>query len=274
MSANLAAANKKFTAWKKKLFAEHEEISAEADKLADGIIDCRTASAEQIWEKLWDKPLHTNQDGHHALEQTILFAANVPKGVWKEENLAGDYFVEQIPAAERPMVPDRNGILRRQSGRLNNSFRNPGAVVTRLLEGGIAYQRSNAIFNAGRHLRAMSLRGTDYPFSYLHDLPLADAVQRLQEGLGYGWGHITILHFLTDLGLACKPDRHVIRTMAALGLFTCRTNNATINEALEINRLARQLLPLAYGGSTSRRDLRHMDKVLMEISNRGLLGEN
>jgi len=249
-------------------------ILAKADELADSIIDCRTASPQEIWETLWDKPLHTNQDGDRALKRTKWFADNVPPDVWRAENLSGDYFVEQIPTAERPMVPDKNGTLRPLNWKLNESYRTPGEMIKRLQsEGGIAYHLSNAIFSAGRHLRSVAASDGVYPFKYLHDLPLADAVDHLGKVLGDGWGHITTMHFLTDLGLACKPDMHLVRTVDAIGLFPCKAKNVNRSEALEINRRVRELLPLVSNGSATRRDLRHLDKVLMEISNSEILEE-
>lgn len=85
--------------------------------------------------------------------------------------------------------------------------------------------------------------------------------------LGAGWGHITVLHFLTDLGLACKPDLHLVRTVRHLGMSLDLRNAKVPNltDSIIINTRVRELLRLIDGEVRPAR-LRYLDKVLMDIS--------
>jgi hypothetical protein len=73
------------------------------------------------------------------------------------------------------------------------------------------------------------------------------------------------------LGLACKPDRHVVRTLEDLGLIPEQTNNATIRRAVEVVVVVRDLVR-ALDGTVVPGRRRYVDKILMEISACGLTG--
>lgn len=62
------------------------------------------------------------------------------------------------------------------------------------------------------------------------------SVPTIQRELGTGWGHITVLHFATDLGLACKPD--LVRTMGHVGMtIDLRDQRVpSLADAISINR--------------------------------------
>jgi hypothetical protein len=90
--------------------------------------------------------------------------------------------------------------------------------------------------------------------------------------MGAAWGHITVLHFLTDLGLACKPDLHLVRTVRHLELEggLRPDKNPSLRESIQINRAVRSLVE-EVDGSFSPARLRYTDKMLMEISKRRLI---
>ena len=56
----------------------------------------------------------------------------------------------------------------------------------------------------------------------------------LKQELGSGWGHVTVLHLMTDLGIAVKPDLHLVRATRAIGLHDCVSDQPTENQALVI----------------------------------------
>ena len=128
--------------------------------------------------------------------------------------------------------------------------------------------RLYSIQGAAADLRSRVERGLCPPFQDLSDLGLYDIVEMLKGDFGFGWGDATVLHALTDMGLAVKPDRQLQRAMAALGL-ECE-DPIKINQAVrkmrdEINRSKCLSAPAS---------LRYLDKVLMEISRQGIMGKS
>ena len=89
---------------------------------------------------------------------------------------------------------------------------------------------------------------------------------------GVGWGPITALHFLTDLGVACKPDVHMVRTVRHMDLFKglSEKGNPNKKETIQINQAVFDLVGEIYG-SVEPGNIRYVDKVMMEFSRMGLL---
>ena len=92
-------------------------------------------------------------------------------------------------------------------------------------------------------------------------------------------GRTTVMHALTDVGLSVKPDTNLARTVRTIELVSGLRERElpALKQAVEINRGVFELL----GGirSARRPDItdipnfpRYIDKMLMEISLRGLLG--
>ena len=94
----------------------------------------------------------------------------------------------------------------------------------------------------------------------------------VQREMGPGWGHITVLHFLTDLGLACKPDLHLVRTVRHLGIVPgphgprgakpIRRDNDKPSCSISGREALRFFNPAR---------LRYVDKTLMNIFMHGLI---
>ena len=80
-----------------------------------------------------------------------------------------------------------------------------------------------------------------------------------------GLGEITVLHALTDMGLAVKPDLHLTNTMRHFGL--------NPRDPLEINAHVGDLLCALRrsGRANIPKKIRYVDKVLMEISRQGII---
>lgn len=107
---------------------------------------------------------------------------------------------------------------------------------------------------------------SDRPFAHLPAEITADTIKSFQADFGYGWGHITVMHFLTDMGLCCKPDRHLLNTMKALDLYSKDPQKTpTLLQALEVYRLVKEIL-IQIEGDVTPRGLRELDKNLMDIS--------
>jgi hypothetical protein len=109
------------------------------------------------------------------------------------------------------------------------------------------------------------------PYADLGNKDPAELVSTVQREMGPGWGHTTVLHFLTDLGLACKPDLHLVRTVRHLGMSPDLTDREvpSLSDATMINRRVRSLVEKLYGSFNPAR-LRYVDKTLMNIFMHGL----
>lgn len=260
MTNSIKAAAVLFAQYAQELAKNYPASKIEADELASQVVDCRTASADEIWSVLWNKPLFANRHTDTGKEMARQAAPHM-LGVWRSENRFGPFSISRVSAQRRS----------NPTGKTTEDFRNTGVTIDKFKDDyGIAYQFSYAIICAGRYLRKLAAEGPA-PMAFLHGQKLEIIVPQLEKDLGFNWGHVAVLHFLTDLGLACKPDIHVVRCMDALGLFACSSDNPTHEESYAVNRIAKELLPYAYSGSTSPRDLRHLDKMLMEISRQKIL---
>jgi hypothetical protein len=137
----------------------------------------------------------------------------------------------------------------------------------------IAMHRLFAIQGAAGALRNRNKKSAA-PYADLVDYDPGDLVPMVQREMGSGWGHITVLHFLTDLGLACKPDLHLVRTVRHLGMaLDLRDRKVpSLADSMMINRRVRSLVE-SLDGSFDPARLRYVDKTLMDISMRGLIRE-
>lgn len=241
-------------------FREYESILAdrhpveiaEAKLLADSVIDPNASDADKVWSVLWGKPLFANTRVPVAESWCRALDPHMA-GAWK---LLGqsDHFL---------ITKTGRGIQR-------SSFAVTGQAAEAISQSGIALHRLYAIQGAAMATRQRAA-SSERPFEDLPNLELNVAVNLLREEFGAGWGPITILHFLTDLGLAVKPDLHLMRTMQHF--FGPMVRNGKIpnsSEAISVNR-AVQLLASELGMESSPTTTRYLDKVLMEISRQGLI---
>lgn len=96
--------------------------------------------------------------------------------------------------------------------------------------------------------------------------------KRFSSEVGTGWGAITVCHMLADLGLAPKPDRHVVASAVRMGLMESVSTDATdktisrldpITVVAPVIKLSEAVRPTA-NPQDPRSVLREVDKVLME----------
>jgi hypothetical protein len=218
-------------------------------------VDPRTATVEEAWRVIWDKPLFA-----HVLVEV------------------GEAWVAQVepfmPAAWETWGRDGGAVAIRRigTGKASSDFTVSGSGWEPLrLASRTAVHRLYAIQNAGQALRRRAGR-SPLPVRDFWNTPLDRLVPALSKEFGWGWGAVTVLHMLTDFGVACKPDIHVMRTLRALGLSRHVGEKVSPHEAIEIN-VAIRTLCLALGELTPR-SLRRLDLELMALSRDGVITAN
>lgn len=242
----------RFRELEERLRRKHPEKIEEAERLAKSIVDPRNANADQVWLVLGDKPLYTNARADVAKRIWVAQFQRECADAWCWDNSAWDRIVADPRARGLTFSVDRLRRIRGAATALRGwDRRHPEAPLRDLAD------RLADIDQGGER---------DKRVSRLEEILLG-----LRKELGAGWGPATILHALTDLGLACKPDRHVLRTLGHLGLISEQGDNPTIRRAAEVVVVVRDLVRALDGDVTPRR-LRYVDKILVEISARGLIG--
>ena len=243
-------------AWENAL--RHSSALADAERMRDSVVDPRTAGAESCWAIMWNKPLYAN-----------MYVAIAER---HEEALA-----PQMTGAWRFIGADPSRYLIRHQGKGNaaTSFTLEGTLAIGIrTDRKIALHRMFALQGAANLLRKLvDDAGAQAPFRALANLPLDRLISELRVELGRGWGPITVMHMLTDLGLAVKPDLHLVRAVHRLGLLTDIKENGVPSEkdAIRISTAVAKLADQFVGGSATPADLRYLDKVLMESSRQKLL---
>jgi hypothetical protein len=240
----------RFLELEQKLISDFPAVKRDAEILAEKIIDIRTANADVIWACAWNKPLFANTKVNIA-DKMIERLAPYMKSAWKfwgEEN--GTFYIAKTG---KGIVTEAFEIITPLAQEVREKTK-------------IATYRLFAIQGAARALRGRAQRSAA-PFADLVDAEPGLLIQTVRNEMGPGWGFVTVLHFLTSFGLACKPDVHLTHTVSKLGISVGIRNekSLTLAEAVMINRDVRCLVEKIYG--SFRRDrLRYVDKILMEIS--------
>jgi len=237
----------------------------EALRLRDGVLDPRVASTEECWLRIWNKPLFSNTKvniGHSYMEKLRPFMLEA----WRFVGVDPEKFI----------------ITHDGRGNRAENYSASGLVVSQIRKvSGIAAKRLLGIQGGGNFLRTMvRFNGESAPLApyaandfdaMLDQLPRLIAEFRIL--LGRGWGHITVMHMMTDFGLAVKPDLHLVRTVRHLRLVEGLRDVAVPNEreAILIVTAITRLVQAVYGPSADFANLRYADKVLMDASLEGLV---
>ena len=247
-----AAARRKFKELIDRIEADYPDIVREAENLAGQCVNSSTATAGACWRILWDKPLYR----WGKVENGDKWAAAVrqsckSKASWK-------------------IVADSSGyyaVARVGNGRSKKDFRADGRIARELSAKGVPPERLYSIIGSACFLSKRAAMDK----APLSDIACADAatIKKLSAELGYGWSHITVLHLLTDMGLACKPDLHLNATCKYLGLKIDTSRQPTLAVALTIVDFVKDLVRSRWGTDTGHW-LRYADKCLMEASRRNL----
>ena len=230
------------------LAEQHPKSINEARHLARKTVDPASASETKIWRILWDKPLFANARVKTAERWVDSIEAEMDDSweIWGKD-------------------PNVFNIDYSGSGNSRDCFKfQGGAALDFESRHTIPRHRLYAIQGAAKALRSRSRQGRP-PFADLPGESLSKIVRDLGDEFGWGWGDITVLHALTDMGLAVKPDLHLTNTMRHLDLDS--------RDPLEINEHVGKLLDaLEESGRTDiPNEVRYVDKVLMEISRQGII---
>lgn len=154
-----------------------------------------------IWEYAWNKPLYANTKVEIGKSWVEKLKPHM-RGAWHHWGGEGDSVC----------------ITKVGKGIRTEAFKAVSPLAQQIRdETGIAMYRLFAIQGAAEALRARAARSRT-PYADLVNVDPGVMVPAVQREMGPGWGLITALHFLTDLGLACKPDLNLVRTVRHLGL--------------------------------------------------------
>lgn len=242
-AATINSACGQFSEWVKRLpLNAIDEID---EVLSDLPIDPRRATADQAWRVIWDKPLFANtrvDTGSKWVEEL----SSCMDGAWK--NWGTEHFQ----------------ISKIGSGKSNHSFqisKNMSEILN--TKTSVATFRLFAIQNAAVYLRRLDEQSV-YPVAEFWTKPLDLLVPHLVNVLGWGWGATTVLHMLSDFGVAVKTDLHVMNSLRRLGIWLGSTNNITLNDALLVNATIRKMLDIM--GKVEPKDIRRLDLQLMALS--------
>lgn len=226
---------------------------AEIDDVLERLpIDPRNSTATQSWRAIWDKPLYANTKVATG-RRWVAELAPFMESAWNTWGTDPEQFL----------------ITRVGRGRDAGSFRVEGAQAKEVRAAtGTSVHRLYAIQNAAGLLRGLAAQ-SDTPVIKFWTDPLETLVPDLRRNLGWGWGPITVLHMLTDFGVACKPDIWVTRSLRQFGIWSSSRDQPTDEEALAVNHAIRQMV-LKTGELTPAR-LRRIDIELMALSRYGVI---
>lgn len=233
------------------------EMMTLAHALGQNVKDPASTGPEECWRLIWDKPLYANTRAAGA-ERKIEQMGPLFVGAWRRVGLnREDFWIEKHGKGTSVTSFSVSGAFADQ---VRHVFR-------------VAPHRLFAIQGGARALRRRVERvHAQAPYADLVPLSYASRIETILEEMGPHWGHITALHFMTDLGLACKPDLHLVRTFKYLGLAPDMSDKKVPNlrESIEINERVAELCRALYGAFTPS-NFRYLDKALMEISRQGII---
>ena len=248
--ATIAGACERFLKLRERL---PQNAVAEIDDVLERLpIDPRSATAGQAWRAMWDKPLYANTRVATGRRWVEDLAPHMDKA-WEFWGADPEQFL----------------ITRIGRGRDAGSFDLVGAKAKEVRAAtGTSVHRLYAIQNAAGLLRGLAAQ-SDKPVLRFWTEPLDTLVPDLRRKLGWGWGPITVLHMLTDFGVAGKPDLHVMRSLRQFGIWSSSRDQPTDAEALAVNHAIRKMV-LKTGELTPAR-LRRIDIELMALSRYGVI---
>lgn len=257
-----------------KLFRNYENALAQcAPKMLDDAInlaarqvDVHTVAPNLLWRLIWDKPLYANSSvtaADNRVRNIEFLFAELPS---TRNNWINDFRVEfnlvEIGQKRAHWADHRNyKYPGKRSKQLSTEFNIPG-------------RRLRAIYGAGKAFAQWHGR---FPNRFFK-LSRQKQIFAIRRSFGAGWGTISAAHLLTDLGLAVKPDIHLVATAQAIGLIEIKNYQfgmplsdsrltETIDRVVELN----EALNPNSTSMTLVKSLRRLDKVLMEISRQKLL---
>lgn len=251
----LHEAKQRFLAIEHELRCRYPDAILEAQRLSNQVKNPMALNIEDIWEILGTKPLYANTRTNIARSYVDKLAPLIANGRWR---IWGDNIKPFISLAG---PANRNASF---------SFTRHAPVELQCV--GISRKRLFAVQGAAQALVDLQTQTKDQ-LAGMVDRKLEVLVPELIEKFGKGWGCITVLHFLTDMGIAVKPDIHLVRSVHTLQLLSGirQRKQPTMSEALAMVEAVKGLVNEVYGEITPKR-LRYVDKVLMAASQHHVVG--
>jgi|TARA_B100001964_G_scaffold206514_1_gene237655 hypothetical protein len=255
-----------FKSLEKKLMSTNIEMINEAWNLSNETLQLSKSNPKDCWMKLWDKPLYQGVKVAYANK-------------WKKELVdigMNNIFSNFVDINQFSVdYSDDKFVLKGDLGKLiNNEVKAPKRKIY-------------AIYTGAHMLNKRMKINTKFPF---YDIPedhqklefiitqMLEELKKINNAPSW-WGAITICHFLTDFGLAIKPDFHVCKTLKHFSLnvdedlvidsFIRGKTNLNLKEIILINQTVFKLKNLL----GQEYPLRYVDKVLMEFSRQKLFGK-
>ncbi len=247
-----------------------------SDDITKIVINIPHASHNEIWNTLWDKPVRANARVKKA-EKEVNAARPFLDDNWKDigEN-PNEYLVTATPYHS---VSKKTGKKTTQY-----SFHAKGGKISNIhFASKISNKRLFQIQNAGINFYKRYQTNPKHIFpeliyddleKFIKDGGLARAIPKLKESFGKYFGVITVCHFLTDIGMAVKPDMHLMNTLVNIGAWqegrcfdktSNRYNPNKIEDLVEINSICADLAKGTYNEVTAH-TLRKIDIELMGMS--------
>tara|TARA_R100000365_G_C2748604_1_gene80687 strand:+ start:11310 stop:12089 length:780 start_codon:yes stop_codon:yes gene_type:complete len=232
-------------------------ILDQIDEIAEAVTDPLNADADQCWQVAWPIPLFAHTTVGNGMGMVERLRPHMEQGwrTWGERS--GPITVKHLGGSNEAA-----------------NFTVAGKYAEVIRNCRIAPHRLLAIQGAAKGIRQLvKYDEASPPFAAVAKKPLNELVPELVEIFGRGWGHISVLHFLTDLGLAVKPDLHLVKTVQSLGLLNDLEPERvpSLAQALAINEEVRRLAAQLNGGQYTPRQLRRLDALLMEVSRQRLI---
>ncbi len=232
------------------------ECIEEAEQLANEAQRAGDLAPDAYWDLIWGKPIWANNRVENA-QRKIDDLRPLMTEAWRHMGASDGPFEIRLTGRGHWTSVAAHNVIGRRAREID-----------------LAPHRLFAIVGAGKAFgERRNQYGVANPFQDIFELDMTELEEKMRiiKGqFGRGWGYTTVLHFLTDLGMACKPDLHLCRTIAHLGFGDNLEDRITFRNAIRINLW---VMCLARGaeGALSPYTLRYTDKILMEISRQGLI---
>lgn len=240
----------KFRRLARKIPAKSQE---EIEHLLNGTpVDPRSADADSAWQVIWNKPLFNS--GLKAVQAARWTKELEPfmAGAWKFLGADSRKFCAQ----EVIYYYGTNDCKQSYSvkGRVAEDIQRESKVPPKCL----FYMQ-----NAAAALRQRAEKSS-HPMRDVCETRLMDIVPQLEKEFGKGWGKMSVLHTLTDFGVAITPSPEVVKAINHLELWP---SDKLTNAGRDAVRFVLSVLKFAknYLGIDSPEKLRRFDLELKHL---------
>lgn len=259
-------ASARFAVLQERLADRPDKPMEEVWKLTHGVVDARTAAPDDAWEMIWPKPLFANR----RISVGETWTEAVHAATWANWRCCG------LDGRSARFTPDVT-----PPRRANDAWSVHDDPECQVVNLGPPLHRLWQIQNAAAAFRAWCDASPETPVAFFAEQSLATLVVALKTAFGPFWGHTTVLHVLTDFGLAVKPDVHVVRSARHIGaaFLPAKKNHVDSLTAVALTEVLKAAvgpcgalaphLPAALTTPAAR--MRYVDGVLLHADRAGLV---